>query len=74
MTMPLSKLPAAMGFENEITKGMFPHLFNVNANFDYEGPYPALHYYGADHMKPKERETLIQWHGVQEGKCVHFLL
>ncbi|KAJ8934252.1 hypothetical protein NQ318_008695 [Aromia moschata] len=56
--MALSKLPKAFGLGDEFKKGYFPHLFNIEANANYEG----------------DRAALIKWHNekVASGAVFDF--
>ena len=71
LPMPLSKFPKAFGL-SELSKGYFPHYFNVNANWNYVGPYPRVEDYGCDFMSTKEREVFLNWHASKQGKEFHF--
>ncbi|XP_034941547.1 uncharacterized protein [Chelonus insularis] len=66
LQMPLRALPKAFGFDNKITKGFFPHLFNTPENINYEGPLPDMKYYSPDAMPNKERESFISWYNEQK--------
>ncbi|KAK3107046.1 hypothetical protein FSP39_005868 [Pinctada imbricata] len=57
----LSKLPSIFGLE-ELKKGYFPHLFNVNENQDYEGEIPEPNFYCVDQMNEKDRAAFLAWH------------
>lgn len=61
LSMKLSDMPEAMGFEND-KKGYFPHWFNTQQNQNYIGKYPSPEEYGDRTMMKKERETFLQWH------------
>ncbi|XP_046399322.1 uncharacterized protein LOC124165837 [Ischnura elegans] len=66
--MSLAKLPAALGLDNELTKGFFPHLFNTSANSSYEGALPDVCFYGADSMSSSVRDNFIRWHKELKDK------
>src|SRR5262249_55990656 len=61
LPMPLSKLPAAFGFEGDQQKGDFPHLFNTKANWTYVGQIPDLHFYDPDSKSEKGAKKLVDW-------------
>jgi len=58
--MALSSFPKTFGF-TELKKGYFPHFFNSEANWDYNGELPAVEYYGANSMKYDCREKFLSW-------------
>ena len=61
LPMKLSLLPKTFGFD-ELSKGWFPHFFNVKENQTYTGPYPDASFYGHNRMKKDEREAFMKWH------------
>ena len=61
---PFSTFPATFGIE-ELTKGYFPHLFNVAANQTYEGPLPDASIYDPDGMSQKKKEEFLEWHAAR---------
>jgi hypothetical protein len=64
LPMALSALPAAFG-QKELKKGYFPHYFNRRENWDYVGPIPEAHYYGADRMPESKRRQFFDWYESQ---------
>ncbi|XP_055381852.1 uncharacterized protein LOC129612329 [Condylostylus longicornis] len=60
--MALSELPKAFDLPSNFKKGYFPYKFNTIKNANYVGLLPAIEYYGANSMKPKERDIFLQWH------------
>ncbi|RWR98736.1 hypothetical protein B4U79_14721, partial [Dinothrombium tinctorium] len=60
---PLDKLPKAYGL-SEI-KGFFPHEFNQEANFNYEGPMPDLKYFELEYMTPSKAAEIKCWYDEQ---------
>ena len=62
--MALAKFPKTFA-QPELCKGYFPHLFNKDENQNYVGPIPCQDDYGANFMKPAEREAFIAWHQEQ---------
>lgn len=71
LPMKLTKIPEAFVLE-ELAKGFFPHLFNTKENQNYEGPYPALEYYGYDFMSSNERKKLVEWHTSKRLEVFNF--
>lgn len=68
--MALSALPKAFDLGKELKKGYFPHLFNIAANENYDGPIPDLKYYDPDHLNEEARLELIDWYN--ENKNTNF--
>lgn len=66
-TNALKNLPKMFDFV-DLSKGHFPHLFNVPANFDYDGPLPPLAYYEPEKHKPKDCNDIIAWWHSEEPK------
>ncbi|XP_043285730.1 uncharacterized protein [Venturia canescens] len=62
LPMSLSPLPKAFGFDDIVTKGTFPHLFNTPGNQNYIGSLPALHFYSPDKMFTAERKRFMAWY------------
>ncbi|XP_035239706.1 uncharacterized protein LOC118208867 isoform X1 [Anguilla anguilla] len=71
LTMKLSAMPSALGFEN-VKKGYFPHFWNTVANQNYTGPYPPPLYYGSNTMSEKERSEFMQWYATVSGRVFDF--
>ena len=71
LAMLLSDFPKAFDF-TELSKGVFPHLFNTQANQTYEGEIPDVMFYDPNGMKPEEREKFLLWHQEQKDKKVVF--
>jgi hypothetical protein len=63
--LPLSQFPKAFNISG--CKGYFPHYFNTIANENYVGDIPDVSFYGADLMKPREREVFLNWHREQRA-------
>jgi hypothetical protein len=63
--LPLSQFPKAFNIAG--SKGYFPHYFNTAANEHYVGDIPDVGFYGADLMKPREREVFLNWHREQSA-------
>ena len=59
--MPLAKFPSTFNLQ-EIHKGFFPHSFNRQENFRYEGAYPPAADYNPDEMDSKKRAQFLTWH------------
>jgi G:T-mismatch repair DNA endonuclease (very short patch repair protein) len=67
----LATFPKMFGFE-ELSKGYFPHHFNIPLFYDYKGPIPAKEWYGYREMKPEVQRDFIRWHEQQVSKKVEF--
>ena len=61
LPMALARLPAAFGL-TELSKGYFPHLFNIPDNQDYRGIIPYIKYYDPDGMRSETREPFLAWY------------
>jgi hypothetical protein len=59
---PLSSLPKSFGLDSHVIKGYFPHFFNIEENYDYEGSIPSIEYFGIKYMKPKTANECRIWH------------
>ncbi|XP_041465845.1 uncharacterized protein LOC121416344 isoform X2 [Lytechinus variegatus] len=59
--MGLAKLPKTFGIQ-ELKKGFFPHLFNVEANENYVGPLPDKKYYGTTSMMKNTLLEFNEWY------------
>ena len=56
VNLPLRLLPKSFGFNNELQKGVFPHLLNTLANINYTScAPPELKYFGVDQMNEDEK-------------------
>ena len=70
--IPLRDFPKTFGL-TELTKGYFPHKFNMDENQHYVGQYPDKSYYGYEEMKKADREKFEEWyesiHLTLEMKC-----
>lgn len=71
LPMFLAKLPKTFGIE-QVAKGYFPHIMNTPENQNYVGPYPDPSFYGADQIKPDEREQFLKWHKTKENQQFDF--
>ena len=60
LPMKLAKLSKAFGLKE--TKGWFPHLFNLQCNWNYVGKYPEAKFYGLERMNEDEGKDFIKWH------------
>ena len=65
--MALARLPKAFGV-GELSKGWFPHLFNVPANQGYVGPMPDVEHYTPDDMSTSSRAEFHAWYAEQVGR------
>ena len=69
-SMALRNLPKS--FDLQSKKGEFPHLFNLEKNYAYIGPYPEISFYSPDTMSKECRDTFLKWHANQRGKIFDF--
>ena len=74
LQMPLKKIPSALGLDQQVAKGDFPHLL---ANFDHQGKiwprYPPISYYDPEGRSPKETAALKQWHASKLKSGARFI-
>jgi hypothetical protein len=64
LPMPLSAIPKAFGLTT--CKGHFPHFFNKDENWNYEGDLPDAQFYGPGNMKPKQRTDFYKWYNEEK--------
>lgn len=56
-------------FQLPVAKGDFPHLFSSQDHLEYEGPLPALEYYGLERVRSeKEKEKFLEWYQAEQIK------
>lgn len=67
LPMALSALPKAFD-EPELEKGFFPHLFNIEQNWNYIGEWPDAYYYSPASMNQNKRDVFYNWYNQQIGK------
>ena len=48
-------------FGLEVSKGFFPHEFNLKCNYDYEGDLPSSDMYGTKFMTDKKYQDFMKW-------------
>ncbi|XP_048879705.1 uncharacterized protein LOC125748000 isoform X1 [Brienomyrus brachyistius] len=72
LSMPLRKIPDAMGCSTQMRKGYFPHHFTDMENFSYVGPYPPPDQFGPDQMPGKERVKFYQWYDGVKHQTFNF--
>lgn len=60
----LASLPKAFGLNCEIVKGFFPHYFNQEKHWEYNGPMPPKDIYGPQYMNSKTQE-FNKWYSKQ---------
>ena len=58
----LADFPKAVGLEEGVIKGDFPHLANVKENWDKVIPFPGPELYGIESMKKKQRGEFLLRH------------
>ena len=71
LPMSLSKLPRAFGLD-EIKKGYFAHLFNIEQNPNYLGPYPDAKLYSPELMTVENREIFLNWYKEKKEDVFDF--
>jgi hypothetical protein len=64
---PLASLPKSFGFQNVVQKGFFPHLFNREENYQYEGNIPDIEYFEPQSMKSSSAQACKEWHQSYVG-------
>ena len=71
--MAVDKFPSTFHLQ-ELHKGLFPHAFNQECNFNYSGEYPPIADYNLDDMDTKKREQFLTWHAqkVAENALFNF--
>ncbi|XP_072572595.1 uncharacterized protein [Paramormyrops kingsleyae] len=72
LSMPLRKIPDAMGCSTQMRKGYFPHHFTDMEKFSYVGPYPPPDQYGPEQMPCKERDKFYQWYDGVKHQTFNF--
>jgi hypothetical protein len=70
LPMKLANFANAFGLNSQ--KGDFPHFFNTDTNWNYEGPYPPSEMYGVASKSTSERSKFLEWYKLQEGKTFNF--
>ena len=73
LPMRLASFPKTFGL-NELSKGYFPHHFNIASNQDHEGPLPDASYYNPDGMTSGDRTKFCAWHSELKAKLYHPVL
>lgn len=68
--LPGSLKSLAGSFDLGITKGFFPHLFNVRANANYGGPIPPKEYFDVTSFakKPEDLVEFYEWYDSFTGE------
>ena len=61
LNMSLSAFPATFGL-NELSKGLYPYLYNKMENLDYRGPIPDRKYFAPDQMTTAARDRFNVWY------------
>jgi hypothetical protein len=71
LAMSLSSFTKTFGLET--VKGFFPHLFNTQANQNYEGCIPDLQYFSIESMSSAKAAELTKWHsGLKNSNVWNF--
>jgi hypothetical protein len=65
---PLRSFPATFGIDGK--KGYFPHYFNIEANQNYNGPYPDKKYYGYDMFTTQNKKAFDVWYLATTTKVI----
>ena len=60
--MRLSALPKAFGFDDQNSKGWYPHLFNKSENQDYSSPMLSRELYAPENMDNADRVKFEEWY------------
>ena len=66
--IPLASFPKTFGFEDESTKGFFPHLMTSKKTRGFVGKpgyFPPIEQFAPDRMGSKRRNELQTWHSQQ---------
>jgi hypothetical protein len=71
LSNPLSTIPKMFGLQ-ELSKGYFPHYFNIHPFQHYKGPIPDKEWYGYREKKPADQKAFIEWHDAQVAAKVEF--
>nr|XP_049619738.1 uncharacterized protein LOC125994445 [Syngnathus scovelli]XP_049620140.1 uncharacterized protein LOC125994731 isoform X1 [Syngnathus scovelli] len=71
LTMPLSAMPKALGFEDK-SKGYFPHKFSSLEHLNYVGSHPDPTYYGTERMSPSQRSKFDEWYAKEASNVFDF--
>lgn len=72
LPMPLSAIPNAMGFPDNI-KGFFPHCFSSKQNLAYSGPYPPPSAYSLERMTSNGRQQFYEWYDSVSSGTFNFM-
>ena len=64
----LSAFPDQFDFRDEVEKGDFPHEFNRQENYDYEGLLPPEETYGTRFMTEKRYRKFKAWYDEENRK------
>ena len=59
--MPLQRFPSTFNL-TELHKGYFPHAFNREENWNYEGHYPPMSEYDPNSFDSKKRDKFMTWY------------
>ncbi|CAD5207950.1 unnamed protein product [Bursaphelenchus xylophilus] len=75
LPMKLAKLPQVYPLPEELGvegKGDFPHCWNKECNYEYEGPLPPKSAYQYDDMEDAKKQKFDQWYQENSGKLFNF--
>ena len=59
--IPLERFPSTFNL-TELHKGYFPHAFNREENWNYEGHYPPMSEYDPNSFDSKKRDKFMTWY------------
>jgi len=71
LPMPLSALPKTLGID-ELCKGYFPHLLNIQNPPDQETGRPDAFFYQPADMKPTAYRAFMDWYKDQKDIIIIF--
>ena len=67
----LANLPKFFGFA-DISKGLYPYVFNCEANYEYEGLLPSIEHYATANMSVSEKSDFLAWYRANQHKQFDF--
>ena len=73
LPMPLAAFPKAFGLDAGLSKGMFPHGWNVPEHYGTQLPcLPPIDYYGIETMRDEDMGRLLGWYEENKHKRFDF--
>ena len=70
LQQPLASLPKAFGFEHEVVKGFFPHMFHCKENMNHNGHLPDKADFGSAYMKPSQKKEFDNWYRDKQNEMI----